>query len=107
VIKRELSVYPLNSADAITIPNDPANWFDNEPPNSNAYDGLKTVLEDYLQNGGTLPPTIPLKNKIIYTSGTTVKIENIRQNRLTLNRGRKGLRRTSHGIEDGLGTTRT
>lgn len=26
---------------------------------------------------------------------------------LTLNRGRKGLRRTSHGVEDGLGTTRT
>lgn len=26
---------------------------------------------------------------------------------LTLNRGRKGLRRTSHGVEDGLGSTRT
>lgn len=26
---------------------------------------------------------------------------------LTLNRGRKGLRRTGRGIEDGLGTTRT
>lgn len=26
---------------------------------------------------------------------------------VTLNRGRKGIRRTSHGNEDGLGTTRT
>lgn len=48
---------------------------------------------------------VPARGSIVYSY--VYSFAYLLSGYLTLNRGRKGLRRTSHGNEDGLGTTRT